>query len=212
MIIEASHDLQDFLKWHLGVFLILLIAGCNKGQTGSGRSVFEIPGLRYDTNFQVFVETPAGNLQTLSLNARTGMIDTLAEAEGGLRNDYLPYPLNSCFFPLIQDDSLLKIPAWLVAGRMTAGDTLAVRMLGMVEYWEQGIPRQECLVIPVDPALQTIRSERFRDFIIQYDAVKFMFETWLKNRHGIGQVSQLSWKDEVEAAHYLETLTREGGR
>jgi hypothetical protein len=211
MIHTVSQKTKYRLSLITGGCLLLISGGCQRGNPDAVQS-FEIPHLLYRSFYQVFVETPAGNLQTLSFNAKTGMIDTLTEEEGGLRNDYLPYPVNSCFFPLIRDDSLLKIPAWLVAGRMTAGDTLAVRMLGMVEYREQGISRQECLVIPVDPALQTIRSERFRDFIIQYDAVKFMFETWLKNRHGIGQVSQLSWKDEVEAANYLETLTRERDR
>lgn len=210
MIVTVLHK-TNLLYTLMIAGLLLVLKGCagnEQPETPDSRALM-VPHLRFDSLYQVFVETPAGDMLTLSYNAKTNQMDTLAAQEGGLRKDYLPYPVNSCFFPVMQNDSLTKIPAWLIAARLTTGDTLAVKMLGVIEYREKAVLRRECLVVPADPVLQTINVERFKDFIIQYDDIKFMFETWLKNRHGLGQVSQINWNDEEYATKYLEFMSNE---
>ncbi len=211
MIVTVLHKTKDLLYLLSIAGLLLVSKGCASNEPAETPDVksFVIPQLQFDSLYQVFVETPAGDMLTLSYNAKTNEMDTFAAQEGGLRKDYLPYPLNSCFFPVMQNDSLIKVPAWLIAARLTTGDTLAVKILGIIEYREKAILRRECLVVPADQVLQTINVERFKDFIIQYDDIKFMFETWLKNRHGLGQVSQLSWNDEEYAKKYLEFMSNQ---
>lgn len=210
MIVTVLHK-TNLLYILMIAGLLLVSKGCagnEPPETPDSRSLM-VPHLRFDSLYQVFVETPAGDMLTLTYNAKTNQMDTLAEQEGGLRKDYLPYPVNSCFFPVMKNDSLIKVPAWLIAARLTTGDTLAVKMLGVIEYREKAVLRRECLVVPADPVLQTIKVEQFKDFIIQYDDIKFMFETWLKNRHGLGQVSQINWNDEEYATKYLEFMSNQ---
>jgi hypothetical protein len=198
-----------------GVVMLIIAMIVSVSTVGCDRQVpigyvpsktLKIPRLEIDSVYQVFVETPAGLSTTLSYNQHDNQFDTLTETQGGLKQDYLPYPLNACFFPLWMQDSLVKLPAWLLSRSLPAGDSIKINLLGMIEYKESGVSKKELLVLPVDAKYQTIQVDRFRDFIILYDPVKFIFETWLKNRHGIGLVSQMNWQDEEKAREYLESM------
>ena len=201
---SVLHMTKDLLWILTSITWGLVSIGCNITPNSASTRTYKIPDSPTDSSYQVFVETPAGDLQSLSYNVINENFDTLSVAEGGLKPDYLPYPLNACFFAARQNDSLVKIPAWLLSARLEPGATLSVKIIGMIDYREAGISHQEFLVIPEDRAKQTVQTDRFRDFMIAYDPVKFMFETWLKNRHGIGTVSQINWQDEEKARQFLD--------
>lgn len=195
---------KDLLRIIAGLWLMLFFFGCQPNETRSVDRSYKVPESVIDSQYQVFIETPAGSFQTWSFDISKNSFDTLASGDRGLKSDYLPYPLHAGFIPFWKSDSLTKIPVWILGQPAHSGDTLSVQLLGMIEYRDQNVGRKELLVVPVNTEKQTIRVNRFRDFIISYDPVKFMFETWLKNRHGIGSVTQLKWQDEDKAKEYLD--------
>ena len=199
------------LLWLFTSLLILLVSpGCKKQPNDA--SALTIPKARKVAPYPVFIETPVGELQTISFDLATRSWDTLDLDEGGLKHDYLPYPLNAGFIPLESGEDVQKQPVWVLGDKMMPGDTLGVYLLGMVQYVEGGLTHEEFLAIPADSDLQTIAVKRFRDFVISYDPVKFMFETWMENRHGIGSVSQISWLDEDKAGEKLAGIINYQGQ
>lgn len=191
--------------WVVMTFSLVQI-GCGPRGAVSENRVYVIPQADKEGLSIAFIETPAGSQQTLAFNPKDFSFDTLNYQQGGIRTDYLPYPLASGFLSGGSTDSLEKIPVWVLSRNTLPGDTMSINLLGMIEYRDQGVLKTEFIGIPEDSSLQTVPSTRFRDFIIAYDPVKFMFETWLKNRHGIGSVTQLSWQDEDKATLYLDKL------
>ena len=186
------------------ILLALIWASCQddaerKPPNGSS---YAIPELFRDSTYQVLVETSVGSTIPLSYDIEHGILDTVSDEFGD--GAYLPYPVNSGFFPVKSKNTIKKIPVWILGKRLPEGTTLAVQLLGLVEYVDRNMARREWLVIPQEKKIQTIRSIRFRDFIILHDPLKFTFEYWLKNRHGIGSVSQIVWHDEEKAMALLQ--------
>ncbi|MBK8503002.1 MAG: hypothetical protein IPL46_12765 [Saprospiraceae bacterium] len=209
MCVDMGYKIKEAVERLIILAMVILSTlGCDQSKPIGNVTpkVLSIPSLRLDSLYQVFVETPAGSSTTLSYNHHDNRFDTLTLPLGGLKHDYLPYPLNACFFPLWIQDSLVKVPAWLLSTSVPAGGSIRINILGIIEYKESGVSKKELLVLPNDAQYQTIQVDRFRDFIILYDPVKFIFETWLKNRHGIGLVSQMNWQDEEKAREYLESI------
>lgn len=200
-VLQMTKDLISLLT----VFYLLLVStGCENGASSPPPKV--VPAVRDHAPYPAFIETPSGDMQTLSFNLETEVFDTLGPEAGGLRPDYLPYPLNAGFLPAHQDAGVQKLPVWVLGKRLSPGDTLSVQILGLIEYVENGTMHEDFVAVPSETGMQTIKVQRFRDFMIDYDAVRFMFETWLKNRNGIGAVSRISWMDEDKAQDKLSSI------
>ncbi|NND33627.1 MAG: hypothetical protein HKN76_13635 [Saprospiraceae bacterium] len=181
----------------------LVLTSCRNEQNLPGEPPPpQLPELFADGHYNAMVETPVGSNYEFTYDPASNVIDTLRPEAGP--TDYLPFPANFGFFPLLKNDSLVKIPVWILGIKQPGGTAVAVKLLGLIDYTDRGNLQRQWLAIPRNPELQTIATSSFRDFIIRYDPVKFMFEYWLKNRHGIGSVSQIIWHDEEQALHYLE--------
>lgn len=153
--------------------------------------------------FVTVIETPAGEFRAISVDLENEKLDTLKEGSDYVVSNFLPHPVNQAAIPVSADTDMEKIVVWIVGRSVRAGDTLAVDPIALLEYTLEGQSKSEILAIPSDPAHQTIQVENFSEFIIEYDGVKYLLEGWLRNRHGLGKVSQLSWKDQVKAQNYI---------
>lgn len=185
-------------------FLLALIWTACQGDPAekpSAAASYVIPELFKDSAYQVFVETPIGSTMSFTYDIERGVFDTVNKDGDGA---YLPYPLNYGFFPVKSNDTIKKMPVWVLGKRLPQGTTLAVQLLGLVEYVDRNLTHREWLVVPQEKSIQTVHSTQFRDFIILHDPVKFTFEYWLKNRHGTGSVSQIVWYDEEKALTFLQ--------
>jgi len=192
------------IKFVLGLIAGVLVGACAPKLEVNEMVNVQVPQLKLEEHFQAFIETPAGNQEQIVLNHKAQRFDTMS---GGFQSN-IPYPVNQGFFP-VSLDTLLKVPVWIFSQRLSLGDTLAVHLLGIIEYTDGGIEKKELVAIPVESALQTVESKEFEDFIIDNDPPKFVFEYWLKNRHGLGEVSRIKWDGKQKAELYLQSLIPE---
>jgi inorganic pyrophosphatase len=203
IMIASVQQMTIRIDFKAVVLLVLIWTSCQSTseKRTPPKTSLSLPELYKDSAYQVFVETPVGSMISFSYDIDGGVLDTVKSEDF---EAYLPYPVNYGFFPVKADNTIKKIPVWILAKRLPEGLTLSVKLLGVIDYIDRNIKHREWLVIPVDENIQTIHSTRFRDFIIKYDPVKFTFEYWLKNRHGIGSVSQIIWHDEEKAMAFLQ--------
>ncbi len=168
-----------------------------------GHSAVVIPKNIPGEQFTTVIETPAGEFRAISVDLENEKLDTLKEGSDYVISDFLPHPVNQAAIPVKTSTNTEKIVVWIVGRPVRAGDTLTVDPIALVEYTLEGESKSEILAIPRDPTQQTIQVDNFSEFIIEYDGVKYLLEGWLRNRHGLGKVSQLSWKDHVKAQSYI---------
>ena len=187
------------------IIIALLYFSCGDIEIGNGNSrSLQLPELVSGENYNVMVEIPSGSSFEYSYNHDLNQIDTIESSAGPI--SYLPFPANFGFVPILKNDDLLKVPVWILGTRQEKGACMPVEILGLIDYTERGKTHRELLALPNNKTLQTIEAKSFGDFAIRYDPVKFMFEYWLKNRHGTGSVSQIVWQDEGTAMEYIEEI------
>ena len=168
-----------------------------------------IPSNLPGDHFVAMVETPIGEYRSISVDLSSKSLDTLKAEDKYVINAFLPHPVNQAFIPLSKGGAPTKLPVWIIGIPKLAGDTITIDPLGLIEYTMDGEKRSEIVAIPADPTQQTIHPLNFTEFIIEYDAVKYLVEGWLRNRQGLGKVNQLTWKDQVKAQNYINDLLSE---
>ncbi len=199
------NKLYNVAKWILFGSSLLLLISCvsDMGTLSPEGNTLIIPENVPGEKFTTVIETPAGEFRAISVDLENEKLDTLKEGSHYVVTDFLPHPVNQAAIPVSADTDMEKIVVWIVGRSVRAGDTLSVDPIALLEYTLEGQSKSEILAVPSDPAHQTIQVENFSEFIIEYDGVKYLLEGWLRNRHGLGKVSQLSWKDQVKAQNYI---------
>ena len=192
------------IHWVLGTSLIVVLIACAEEVVTERGPSMQLPSTKNGEYFQVYVETALGSHHLLNYRVGDEILDTLFETD-----IILPLPVNAGFIPLRSQDSLIKIRSWIIGKRMEPGDTLTVRIIGLIKYQLDELQHQDLVVVPVEDHLATVAVQRFRDFIIGYDPVKFSFEYWLRNHRGRGSLTQLAWEDEEQASAYLNNLLQD---
>ena len=193
--------IREFGLWM--VLALMVVLSCQ--ETMVGEDPLFIPETRSMQNYHCFVEVPAGDNIPISYDISCHCLDTLKVNNQWATLPYLPYPVNRGFIPVKNTDgTLIKIPVWVLGKRLPAGSSAEVRLLGYMDYTEDNIKKSEVLAVPVSNALITVPVQKFKDFIIEYDAVKYALEHWLRNRNGLGRMTHFQWEDEQKAKEFVE--------
>ncbi len=187
--------------------MMTLLPSCD-APSSSADQRWEVPSTRVGASYQAMVETPLGEHRRMAFNVEQRTFDTLVETAVP---SALPPPINQAFVAFESELGISKIPVWIIGKRVDMGDVLPITPLGLLTYREGGQSQQVLVAVPGELALSTISAVKFQDFIIEYDAVKFAIEYYLRNRHGQGSITQLAWDDEQAAAHYLDEVTNNAG-
>jgi inorganic pyrophosphatase len=189
----------------ISLLIIFAFLGCEEGVINQEALV--IPESRSGQNYHCFVEVSAGDNVPIHYDAQCHCLDTLKRDSLWAVLPYLPYPVNRGFIPVTgKDSTITKIPAWILGKRLLAGTYTEVSLLGYMDYTEDNVAKSEVLVVPVMNELITVPVTKFKDFIIEYDAVKYAIEHWLRNRNGLGKMTFLQWEDEQKAREFVEQL------
>lgn len=199
------HNVNKVIKWIVlsGCSLLMIACGSEEGSLIQDGNKVILPKNVRGEQFTTVVETPAGEFRSISVDLENEKLDTLKEGSDYVVSNFLPHPVNQAAIPVTVETDMEKIVVWIVGRSVRAGDTLSVDPIALLEYTLEGKSRSEILAIPRDPAQQTIQVENFSEFIIEYDGVKYILEGWIRNRHGLGKVTQLSWKDHTKARSYI---------
>lgn len=187
----------------LGYLAIMSACGADDVALDERHNQVVIPKNISGEKFVAVIETPVGEFRAISVDLANEKLDTLKEGSDYVVSNFLPHPVNQATIPVPAASDMEKIVVWVVGRSVRAGDTLSVDPIALLEYTLEGESRSEILAIPRDSAMQTIHVENFSEFIIEYDGVKYLLEGWLRNRHGLGKVSQLNWKDQVKAQNFI---------
>ncbi len=194
------------MKWRiLSQFLVLLlIVGCHKQPESSSEPSLVLPKMRDQDGYMAYIENSVGSHLTQRYNLETGRLDTV-EIKSPL---LLPYPVNQGFVPVFSESqSLSKVNTWIIGKGLLPGDTVGIIPIALLDYTLDGQRHQEVVAVPVLDQYQTLAPLPFREFIIEYDPLKYHFEYWLRNRGKTGRVSQMTWDDEESALELLQRAT-----
>jgi len=181
----------------IGLLLSFLSASCGTDRAATKEII--LPDAMQDDHFNVFIETSAGEHLMRSFQDSTGSLDSVTLLS------FLPLPVNLGFIPTYArpDSQLVKTVAWVFSYRVESGEALPTRPLGMLNFIEDGEEKNHFVMIPTNEHLRIMEATSFDDFAIRYDAIKYSFEYWLRNRGGVGRISRLRWRDEKTAHEQL---------
>jgi inorganic pyrophosphatase len=118
--------------------------------------------------------------------------------------DFLPYPVNYGFVPSTRMDKGRggdgdPLDVLVLAETMPSGTVLEVIPLGLFRLQDGGEWDNKVLATPADPALRIIRAGNWRDFQMQYSAIRHMLEYYFLYYDGLGVMTVMGWEDEHAA-------------
>ena len=96
----------------------------------------------------------------------------------------------------------------VLAESLPTGSVIPVRPIASLLLFDEGEEDTKLIAIPVDSSLQTMRINRFEHFMIDYDAAKYIIESWFMNYDGLGTNEFRAWKNEDFAKKEIEKWTK----
>ena len=140
------------------------------------------------------VGTPAGNLPRYNYLPKTRTLSLDTSLHAGW--NFLPLPANQAF--VIDAFGVDKIPIemLIIAEQLKIGQVYQVKPLGSLEVSNSKDRKTVLIGIPSDPELQVISPNEFSDFMIEYDPIKYLLQSWYINYKGIGSYDMVKWNNE----------------
>ncbi len=202
--------------WKYGLIIFCLSAGCFYGcfsniaekfpkEIKLQRSDFDIES---NTSVSVWcvISASAGDLPryTYLTKTRTLSLDSSLSSSW----DFLPLPANQSFIIDAIGRNKLPIEMMVIAERISIGETLQVKPIGALEV-SNGREKKAVLVgIPTDRKIQIIEPSEFSDFMIDYDPIKYLLQSWYINHKGVGTFDVVQWQNEQFAYSIISEGTK----
>jgi len=113
---------------------------------------------------------------------------------------FLPYPGNYGFISstvVKSEEGKVQgpIPLLIISEAIESGKAIPVIPIGVLRTKENQNDIEMVIAIPEDESKQTIKTDNFEDFILQYDPAKFQIQEWFVNYKGYGKINLLGWQD-----------------
>ena len=172
------------------IFALFLISCENKGSSPfvhfeKSKSNKEYEGK--ETSVYGVVVIPAGSNEVMQYDTTQRRIVSLDSIVS-----FLPYPGNYGFISSTvlkaEEGSILgPIPMLVISESIKSGEALAVIPIGVLRTKENQNVIEMVIAIPEDESRQTIRTDNFEDFILQYDPAKFQIQEWFVKLQRIRQ-------------------------
>ena len=94
----------------------------------------------------------------------------------------------------------------ILSSTLKSGEIVEFIPIGMIKLIDAGEEDFKIIAIPADPALRTIKSENYQDFVKKYPAAVNILETWFSNYDLEDSTEIKGWGDEQEAIREIERL------
>ena len=188
------------------LLLVMLIFSCKSREDLLKTSLYAENG-----NFQAVVEIPAGTNAKIEYDKKLKIFNT-SQRDGKERIiDFLAYPANYGFIPSTYSDPEKggdgdALDIMILSSTLKSGEIVEFIPIGMIKLIDAGEEDFKIIAIPADPALRTIKSENYQDFVKKYPAAVNILETWFSNYDLEDSTEIKGWGDEQEAIREIERL------
>ena len=148
--------------------------------------VIEIPA---GTNHKIEFDKQRHTFENDSLDAQLRIID------------FLPYPGNYGFIPGTLMDQARggdgdPLDMIVIAESQPTGSVMEVIPVAAMMLVDGGALDTKLVGVPADPALRVIQCTDFQTFMIDYDAVRRLIESWFLNYKGMGRMEINGWRND----------------
>jgi len=194
--------------------MVFLATSCDSKTATPEADVETLPVETVAGSINVVIEIPAGTNHKIEYNKSTETfeVDTL----GGKKRviDFLPYPGNYGFIPSTymapeQGGDGDALDVLVISESVPTGTVMAVLPIAALQLRDDGALDTKIIAIPADSTKRVIAATTFEDWLIDYDAAKYMVEQWFLNYKGLGEVEFLGWRNQTQALEEIEKWTVE---
>ncbi len=196
------------------LLMVLLAIACESETATPEADVETLPVETVEGSINVVIEIPAGTNHKIEYNKSTEQfeVDTL----GGKKRviDFLPYPGNYGFIPSTHmaperggDGDALDV--LVISESVPTGTVLSVLPIAALQLLDDGELDTKIIAVPADATKRVISATTFEDWLIDYDAAKYIVEQWFLNYKGLGEVEFLGWRNQTQALEAIEKWTIE---
>lgn len=118
----------------------------------------------------------------------------------------LPAPGYFGYFPQQTTQAGQQPFEMLLLGQRISTGTNAVAPLGILRYRERESGKEGALVVavPLRASEKTVMAVTFREFLMEYDALKRTIEIWVQQAAGFSSREILRWEDEAVAVKAIK--------
>jgi len=188
---------------------VFLSGGCKReSNTGTGSERY-MPPLTTSgvdsTRLYAVVEIPAGSVlqQAIDSNRQIRPISDIPV-------DFLPFPGNYGFIAgCATRDTLtgktFPLPVCIMMPALREGSRIAIIPVAVLLLRHHDRPYPVIVAIPEDIGLRSIHVRNFVDFMTEYDAARYILQTWFLNYLGRETFEFVGWRDE----HYASSIIRQ---
>lgn len=200
--------------WKCGIIIFCLSAACFWGCFSNEREKFpkeiKINANSFDiksNNSQstwCVVSASAGDIPRYTYLTKTRTLSLDSSLTSGW--DFLPLPANQSYVVDAIGRNKLPIEMMIISERIPIGKTMQVKPIGALEV-SNGREKKAILIgIPTDRKIQIIEPTEFADFMIDYDPIKYLLQSWYINHRGVGTFDVVQWQNE----QFANSIINEG--
>lgn len=199
---------MKYLSYSVAILSLSLLWMCRDGGHPSPQQLYRLP-TKTDNGIQAVVEIPAGTNRKIEYKAQRERFetDTLRGQERVV--NFLPYPGNYGFIPSTYmdperggDGDALDI--LIISESLPTGTPIETIPIASLLLKDKGELDTKIIAVPVDPSLRVIQATNFKDFLIEYNAAKYIIEQWFLSYKGTGKMDLIGWRDERVALEEIE--------
>ena len=159
---------------------------------------------------RMVVEIPAGTNHKIEYFPTTQRFQT-DTVDGGRDRiiNFLPYPGNYGYIPsTLMDESRGgdgdALDILCISESVPTGTVLEVLPIATLLLRDRGEIDTKIIAVPANEADRVLKTDRFVDFLTQYDGAKRIIQDWFLNYKGIGVVQLDGWRDDAYARTEIE--------
>lgn len=148
------------------------------------------------------VEIPAGANHKIEYEPETNLFKNDKTAEGKERViNFLPYPANYGFIPstiMSKEEGGDGDPmdVLIICESLPTGTVIPVKILAALVIKDAGELDTKLIAVPVEKEKQVLKVNDFQEFMINYDSVRRIIESWFLNYEGPGNSTLIGWRDD----------------
>ena len=212
--LKSMTNVIDNPTWKCGIIIFCLSAACFWGCFSNEREKFPKEIKINANNFDIksnnnqsiwcVVSASAGDIPRYTYLTKTRTLSLDSSLTSGW--DFLPLPANQSYVVDAIGRNKLPIEMMIISERIHIGQTIQVKPIGALEV-SNGREKKAVLIgIPTDHKIQIIEPTVFADFMIDYDPIKYLLQSWYINHRGVGTFDVVQWQNE----QFANSIINEG--
>ena len=149
------------------------------------------------------IEIPAGTTQLLELDTTSGHVAPASRQP----INFLPFPGNFGFVSgTLSPGTGRPVEVLVLTYALAPESVVHIIPIAVLQLDQAGSGHEIVVAVPSDQELQSIKVDKFVDFITEYDAARNIIQQWFLNYQGFDAFDLVGWQDEVYAKSLVTRL------